>query len=60
MNVREGKPWNNSKLEYKKIKAFRLDIDGAVKGKIGIDGEFYNGEVVQGVIIPKGLNVFHL
>ncbi len=60
VNVKEGKTWEKSKLEYLKVKAFRLVIDGASKGKIGIDGEFYQGDIIQGVIAPKGLCVFHL
>ncbi len=60
VNVREGKTWDKSKLEYIKAKAFRLVIDGASKGTIGIDGEFYQGDVIQGVVVPKGLCVFHL
>lgn len=39
INVAEGKPWENSGMEYHKIKAFRLEPYGNATGKYAIDGE---------------------
>ena len=39
INTAEGKPWENSGMEYHKIKAFRLEPYGESLGKMAVDGE---------------------
>ena len=39
INVEEGRPWENSGMEYHKIKAFRLEPYGDALGNLAIDGE---------------------
>lgn len=41
MNINERRPWENSGLEYHKIKAMRLEPYGPSLGLLAIDGEVF-------------------
>ena len=47
IDMENGRPYANSRLEYKKIKAFRLEPLGANRGVYSIDGEVFCLEKIK-------------
>lgn len=45
-------------FQHNLIKSFRLEPLGEMQGRIGIDGEEFEAQRVQGKIIPEALSMF--